>query len=79
MSELPAELAAIPDKVFGAPMEGRSVCAKHGPQNAPFCAECDKHFPDQVKAREISPSTPVGGTFTIDDVKRMISEALAQK
>jgi hypothetical protein len=80
---LPPELAALEDKlaVFKPPYDSSSICGLHGPQSAPFCAECDKFFPDQVEARKIAQAQIAGGPgfVSLSEVQRMIQQAIQEE
>lgn len=81
---LPKELQDKEDKlaVFTAPIELRTICGFHGPQLGASCAECDKLFPEAVKAREIGAGAPAGvpaGFVSMGDVQKMIKAAIQEE
>jgi hypothetical protein len=70
---LPAELAALKEvHPGGVIQELGSLCLLHGPQTGGNCPECDKYFPDQVKAR--SQAGPA--TVAMSDVQALIDAAV---
>jgi hypothetical protein len=79
---LPPELAKLQDKLaqFSAPVEMSTVCGLHGAQIGGSCPECDKFFPDAVKARTLPAVAGVpSGFVSLAQVQDLIKQALAEE
>lgn len=74
---LPPELAFLtPIDISAVPVDHRTICSLHGVKFASSCDECDVHFPDQVRARQLPAGQVAMGGLSLADVKKMIDDAV---
>lgn len=76
-SQRPAALASLKEvPVSKLVQEGNGTyCTLHGKQPGLNCSECDKHYPDAVKQRELD-AAPLSMGILPADVQKMIDEAV---